>query len=152
MRKLSYALLIYFIIALISCKNESNPVTNNVITPPPTPVGWSMVYQEQTWGTFTCTMQNGCWYDIVTDSLDFRNCDSVRVLLYYHSYKNATLTLNKVPYPLELFNYSFPDSTIGKIDTSIFISFDSKALLDFSFYVSNKFTIDTLKVYRRVKS
>lgn len=62
------------------------------------------------------------------------------------------MTLIKVPYPVQMLNYTFPDSTVGKVDTILNINFNAKVLFDFGFEVHNKFTIDTLKVYKKNKT
>jgi hypothetical protein len=151
MKKIIFSLLICISIFSLSCKNNSDTVTNGT-NPPVTTPAWSMIYEEKAWGTFNCTMPNFCLYDIVTDSLDLRNTDTVRVLLYYRSYHNTSMALIKVPYPVQMLAYTFPDSTIGKVDTILNINFNAKVLFDFGFEVQNKFTIDTLKVYKKNKT
>jgi hypothetical protein len=151
MKNSIFILFLFLIGFSAGCNKDTTPVTttNN----PPTPVaGWFTAYEEKAWGTFNCTLPPLCWYDIITDSLDFRNCDSIRILLCYRSYHNTVLSVLKYPYNAELFNFNFPDSTTGKIDRYFSADYNMKIILDFSFEVENKFRIDTLKVFRRIKS
>jgi hypothetical protein len=151
MNRTIFLLLFGFIVSFSSCNKDTTPVTTT--STPPTPVtGWQTAYEEKTYGTFSCNMPNLCWYDIITDSLDFRNCDSIRILLYYRSYHNTALSVSKYPYYAELFNFAFPDSTTGVIDRYFSTDYNMKIILDFSFEVENKFTIDTLKVFRKIKA
>ena len=146
MKKSFLLLAVLLTIVFYCCKKDSdNPVT--VTNTPQT--GWSAIYTENAIGTFNCTLLPLCFYDIVTDTLDMTKCDSIRILLCYHSYHDASFYILKLPYPVEFLDYTFPDSTIGKIDT-VLTSFKVKAIFDFSFSVKNKFTIDTLKVFKKL--
>lgn len=147
MKKLIPLIIVLFL--FVSCKKDSDTVTNVTTTTPPTTSGWSTAYEEIAWGTFNCSMPNFCLFDIVTDSLDLRNCDSVRILLCYRSYHNASLEVYKFPYYAMLLNYTFPDSTTGKIDRYFPIDYNAKVIFDFAFTVENKFIIDTLKVFKK---
>lgn len=151
MKKTIFSLLTCIIIFSLSCKNNSDTVTNGN-NPPPTPItGWTTIYEEKAWGTFNCTMPNFCLYDIITDSLDLRNTDSIRILLNYRSYHNTSLEVYKFPNYATLFSFTFPDSTTGKVDRYFNIDYNMKIILDFAFTVENKFTIDTLKVFKKIK-
>ena len=146
MKKSLFILIILVSFLASSCKKDSdNPVT----VTSPSQTGWSAIYTENVIGTFNCTLPPSCFYDIVTDSLDMTKCDSIRILLYYHSYNDASMYILKFPYPVEFLDYTFPDSTAGKIDT-VLTSFKSKVVFDFAFTVKNKFIIDTLKVYKKL--
>lgn len=150
MNKIFILLLFGFIVSFSSCNKDTTPVTTT--STPPTPItGWQTAYEEKTYGTFNCNMPGLCWYDIITDSLDFRNCDSMRILLYYRSFHNSALTVSKFPYYAELLNIAFPDSTTGVIDRYFPTDYNMKVILDFNFELEKRFMIDTLKVFRKIK-
>ena len=70
------------------------------------------------------------------------------IFMSYHSVRNNKLTIIKVPYPVEFFNCTFPDSSYGRIDTVITL-FNTKIILDFGFEIGTRFTIDTLQIYKK---
>ena len=145
-------ILALIVVTQTGCKKEETAPVSQITTPPTPLTGWNLVYEEKVWGTFNCTMPNLCFYDIITDSLDFRNCDSIRILLCYKSYHNTALSVLKFPYYSELFSYSFPDSTTGRIDRYFYTDYNMKIIIDFGFEVENKFRIDTLKIFRKIRN
>jgi hypothetical protein len=147
MKKTTCLLLTLLLIYLVSCKEDSTSVSN--ITNPPAPdTGWVLGYHDYNIGTLSCTFSNPCLIDIVTDTIDITSYDSMRIYLSYHSIRNNSLSIFKIPYPVQLCNCVFQDSTYGKLDKT-FGSFNSKILLDFGFAVGSRFTIDTLQIYKK---
>lgn len=149
MRKIIVTILICLLIFLVSCKNNSDPVTN-VNNPPPPTVGWVLEYSDYNIGTLFCTWPNPCLIDIITDSINLVNCDSMRIYMPYHSIRNNKLTIMKFPYYLDLYSCSFPDSSTGTLDKA-FTAYDYKIILDFAFEIGTRFTIDTLQIYKKIK-
>ena len=137
------AILIFFV---ASCKEESVSTGGGLITPPA--VNWILDYYDYNIGTLYCTWPNPCFIDVVTDTIDLTNNDSLRILRRFHSVRNNALTITKVPYPVEFYTYTFPDSAYGVID-EIFPSFRAKVLFDFGFDVGTKITIDTLQIFKK---
>ncbi|MBI5401820.1 MAG: hypothetical protein HY959_00320 [Ignavibacteriae bacterium] len=151
MKKLYLFVLLLLFFICQSCSKDSDPV-KSTITNPPTPLtGWVLAYEEKSWGTFNCSMPTPCWYDIITDSIDLRSCDSIRILLSYRSYHGCSMDVIKLPYPHQFLSCVFPDSITGRVDTNFSANYNSKVIFDFFFEISNRFTIDTLKVYRKIK-
>jgi hypothetical protein len=132
-------------IFLVSCKDNSDPVTN---TSNPPVTGWVLDYHDYNIGTFYCTWPNPCPFEVVTDTIDLTSSDSMRILMSYHSIRNNSLTVLKFPVYSELFSCVFPDSSYGKMD-KVFASFNSKIILDFGFEIGTRFTIDTLQIYKK---
>lgn len=66
----------------------------------------------------------------------------------FHSVRNNAFTITKVPYPVEFYNYTFPDSNYGVTDKTL-SSFKTKVLFDFGFEVGTKIRIDTLQIYKK---
>ncbi|MCX6163380.1 MAG: hypothetical protein NTU73_00710 [Ignavibacteriae bacterium] len=148
MKKLTPLIFICLFIFLVSCKNNSDPVTN---TSNPPVTGWYLDYHDYNIGTLFCTWPNPCLIDIVTDTIDLTKSDSMRIFMSYHSIRNNSLTVLKFPVYLELFSCTFPDSSYGKMD-KIFASFNSKIILDFGFEIGTRFTIDTLQIFKKIKA
>jgi hypothetical protein len=87
--------------------------------------------------------------DIVTDTIDLTGNDSMKIYLSYHSIRNNSLEILKIPYPVHLYDCLFADSTYGKLYKT-FGSFNAKILLDFGFLVGSRFSIDTLQVFKKL--
>lgn len=137
------AILIFFI---ASCKEESVSTGRGLITPPT--VNWILDYYDYNIGTLYCTWPNPCFIDVVTDTIDLTNNDSIRIIIRFHSVRKNALTITKVPYPVEFYNCTFPDSAYGVIEET-FTSFKAKVLIDFGFDVGTKITIDTLQIFKK---
>jgi len=146
MKNLLCVLFAGLAIIIGSCKNESTVVTNE--NNPPPAAGWILEFHDYNIGTLVCTYPNPCSMDIVTDTINLTNNDSMRIFMSFHSVVNNSLTIFKVPYPYQLYNCVFPDSSYVKID-KVFASFKAKVLLDFGFEVGTRFTIDTLQIFKK---
>jgi len=147
MKNIIFALLVCFSILSVSCKNDSSVVTNE--NNPPADSSWVLDYHDYNIGTLFCTWPNPCMIDVVTDTIDVTNKDSIRIIISFHSFVNNSLTITKIPYPQEIYNCQFGDSTYGKLD-KVFPSFRTKILIDFGFDVGTKFTIDTLQIFKKL--
>lgn len=151
MKNIIFISFLLLSVYLISCKNNSDVVTNTHITPPPSVTGWVLDYHDYGIGTLFCNWPNTCFIDIVTDTIDLTNSDSMRIYMSYHSIQNNSLLITKLPFPAELYNNRFTDSTYGKVD-KYYGSFNDKIFLLFSFDIGSEFTIDTLKIFKKVRA
>ena len=140
-------LAVLLTIVFFCCKNDSdNPTTSG--NPTVTDTVWKMIFHDYNIGSFYCTFPNPCNADYITDSLDFRNSDSLRVRLVYHSYHNNSLEVMKFPFYSDLFTYTFRNLTAGKID-SVFVSYKSKVIFDFAFMIGDSLKFDTLQIFKK---
>lgn len=138
-----FAIIIILFVA--SCKNNDETVnsSNNITTPE-----WSLGYHYYYNGTWFCNNPNPCLFDLVTDTLDLTKSDSVRIYMVYHSVRNNYMEVLKFPEYGELFSYTFPDSSTGIIDR-VFTSYKTKVFFDFAFQIGTRFSIDTLKIFKK---
>jgi hypothetical protein len=84
----------------------------------------------------------------VTDTIDMTSYDSMRIYMSYHSIRNNSLEIYKIPYPVVIYSCAFTDSTYGKLDKTVG-SFNTKYFLDFMFAVGTRLSIDTLQVFKK---
>lgn len=56
----------------------------------------------------------------------------------------------KLPYPHQFLSCVFPDSVTGKVDTNFSVNYNAKVIFDFFFEISNRFIIDTLKLFKKI--
>lgn len=147
MKNIINAIFICLFIIFVSCKNNSDPVTYSGNPPV---IGWVLDYRDYNIGTLFCNMPDPCSMDIITDSINLVNCDSIRVYMSYYSIRNNNLTITKYPNYLDLYTCSFPDSSRGILDKT-FTAFNYKIILDFAFEIETRFTIDTLQIFKKIR-
>jgi hypothetical protein len=146
MKKIICIIFTCLFIFIVSCKKDSDTVTNGNNQPPTT--NWVLDYHDYNIGTLFCAWSGPCLIDVVTDTINLINSDSMRIFMTYHSLNNNSLAILKFPSPVQLYSCTFRDSSYGKIDT-VFPSFKSKVILDFGFDIGTRFTIDTLQIYKK---
>ena len=147
MKNIIFTFLVCISILSVSCKNDSSVVTNENNTPADS--SWVLDYHDYNIGTLFCTWPNPCLMDIITDSVYAAKYDSIKIVMSYHSIVNNKLSVTKFPIPVEYYNYTFPDSSYGRID-KVFYSYRMNMIVDFAFEVGTKITIDTLQIFKKL--
>lgn len=145
MKTLYCLLTIFVFLFMASCKNSDETVNSSNNNPVK---DWTMDYHYYYNGTWFCNNPVPCSFDFISDTVDLTKSDSIRIYMVYSSVRNNSLEVLKFPEYGQLFSYVFPDSTTGKIDR-IFTSFKAKVFFDFAFEVGTRFSVDTLKIFKK---
>ena len=123
--------------------NKNSDIVNNPYKPPLS--NWALSYKNYSVGTMFCN-SSFCDFPFQTDTIDITNKDSIKFYMRYTSIFNNSFYVLKNQAPFEIYDFTFPDSTTGIIDT-VFASYKTKIVMIINYDVATRLSIDSLQVW-----